>query len=103
MRCFGLIIATALSLHFSVLPNAALADSRSQDELRQEVERGSIRPLTDILTAVREKLPGDVVKVEVEKHADAWVYELRVLDRRGRIFKVYIDARTAEIQRVEEK
>jgi uncharacterized membrane protein YkoI len=103
MRYFGLIIASVLSFALALHGNPAQADSRTQDELRQDVERGSIRPLSEILTAVREKLPGDVVKVEVEHHGADWVYELRVLDRQGRIFKVYVDARTAQIQRVEEK
>ncbi len=103
MRYFGLIIASVLSFALPLLANSAQADSRTQDELRQDVERGSIRPLSDILTVVREKLPGEVVKVEVEHHGADWVYELRVLDRQGRIFKVYVDARTAQIQRVEEK
>jgi uncharacterized membrane protein YkoI len=102
MRYFGLIIVSVLS-PLPLLANSAQADSRTQDELREDVERGSIRPLSDILTVVREKLPGEVVKVEVEHHGADWVYELRVLDRQGRIFKVYVDARTAQIQRVEEK
>jgi uncharacterized membrane protein YkoI len=103
MRYVGLIIASALTFALPLLANSAQADSRTQDELRQDVERGSIRLLSDILTAVREKLPGEVVKVEVEHHGAGWVYELRVLDRQGRIFKVYVDAKTAEIQHVEEK
>jgi uncharacterized membrane protein YkoI len=103
MRRFGLLIAFALTLTPPLLPKAAQAESRTQDELRQEVERGSIQPLTAILAAVREKLPGEVVKVEVEHHAGIWVYELRLVDPQGRIFKVYVDARTAQIQRVEEK
>jgi peptidase YpeB-like protein len=103
MRRFGLLIAFALILTQPLLPKATQADSRTPDELRQEVERGSIQPLTNILAAVREKLPGEVVKVEVEHRAGIWVYELRLVDPQGRIFKVYVDARTAQIQRVEEK
>jgi hypothetical protein len=56
MRSFGPIIASALISALPLLPNTAQADSRTQDELREEVERGSIRPLTDILAAVRQKL-----------------------------------------------
>lgn len=101
MRALVLIAAPLLAL---VLPFAAAhADGRERDELQRQVERGEIRPLSEILAAVRSALPGEVVKVEVERHHDAWVYEVRVLGTQGRIFQVYVDARSATVQRVKEK
>lgn len=85
-----------------------LADARDQDELRRDevrraVETGQIRSLADILKAVREKLPGEVAGVEIDRKGGRWRYEFRVVDGQGRLFEVYIDARSGEIERIKEK
>jgi len=84
------------------------ADARDKDELhrdevRRAVETGEIRSLADILNAVRGKLPGEVAGVEVERKDGRWLYEFRVVDAQGRLFDVYIDARSGEIERIKEK
>lgn len=81
----------------------AKADLRDHDAVRLAVERGEIRPLVEILAIVRARLPGQVTGVEIERKAGRWVYELRVADAKGRLFEVYVDARTGEIERVKEK
>ena len=83
----------------------AHADRRGEreDALHRAVEAGEVRPLADIIAEVRGKLPGDIVGVKVEHHEARWTYEFRVVDRQGRLFDVYVDARTAEILRVKEK
>ena len=85
-----------------------LADARDQDELRRDevrraVETGQIRSLADILKAVRENLPGEVAGVEIDRKDGRWRYEFRVVDGQGRLFEVYIDARSGEIERIKEK
>src|SRR5665647_534555 len=61
------------------------ADARDQDELRRDevrraVENGEIHSLTDILSTLRGKLPGDVAGVEIEHEGGRWLYEFRVVD-----------------------
>jgi uncharacterized membrane protein YkoI len=82
-----------------------LADDHrhDQDAARQAVERGEIKPLADILAAIRSRIPGDVVGVQIEQKRSRWVYELRVADTKGRLFEVYVDAQTANIERIKEK
>ena len=84
-------------------PPVLHADEHERDEVHEAVERGEIRSLADILNAIRDKLPGEVVGVEVERKESRWVYEFRVVDREGRLFEVYVDARTAAIERTKEK
>ena len=79
------------------------ADMREQDEVHGAVERGEIRSLTDILNDIRGKLPGDVVGVEIEEKDGHWVYEFRTIDSKGRLFEVYVDARTSKIEKIKEK
>ena len=82
---------------------AALAESHDQDAARQAVESGEILPLADILAAVRGKLPGEVVGVEIESEKGHWIYEFRVLNGNGGLFEVYVDARTGAINLTKEK
>jgi uncharacterized membrane protein YkoI len=79
------------------------ADQRDHDTVRQAVERGEIRSLSDILGALRGKLPGEITGVKIEQKNGRWLYEFRVVDSAGRLFDVYVDARTAEIARIKEK
>ncbi len=82
---------------------AALAESHDQDAARQAVESGEILPLADILAAVRGKLPGEVVGVEIENEKGHWIYEFRVLNGKGHLYEVYVDARTGAINLTKEK
>jgi uncharacterized membrane protein YkoI len=95
----ALLLAVAV-----LLPAGPLhADEPDHDAVRQAVERGEIRALADILALVRGKLPGEVAGVEIEHEHGRWVYELRVVGSGGRLFEVYVDARSGEIERVKEK
>ena len=87
-------------------PRAAVArdqDEMQRDEVRRAVESGEIRSLADILNTLRGKLPGDVAGVEIEHGGARWRYEFRVVDSQGRLFEVYVDARSGEIERIKEK
>jgi uncharacterized membrane protein YkoI len=99
------MFAAALMSGVVLAGGAAHAESKQhdQDVTRQAVERGEIRPLTDILAAIRDKLPGEVVGVEIEQKTGRWLYELRVADPKGRLFEVYVDARSGAIDRIKEK
>lgn len=79
------------------------AFARDHDDALRAVEAGEIRPLADILNAVKEKLPGEVVGVRLEREAGAWVYEFRVVDDKGRLFEIHVDARSGEVERSREK
>ena len=98
-RLAPVLIAFALIAPLST----AGADSRDHDLVRRAVERGEIRPLAEILKSIRDKLPGEITRTEVEQKHGRWVYEFRVVDRQGRLFEVHVDAHTGEIGSVKEK
>ena len=83
----------------------AFADDRKhdQDAARQAVERGEIKPLADIVNAIRGALPGEIIGVEIEQRGGRWFYEFRVAGSRGRLFEVYVDAQTGMVERIKEK
>lgn len=99
------LIAPAILVAAAVLLAAVplRADSPGHDAVRQAVERGEIRALADILIIVRGKLPGEINGVEIERKNGRWLYEFRVVDGNGRLFEVYVDAKSGEIERIKEK
>lgn len=64
---------------------------------RRALQEGRARPLTDILTIAKEKIGGEVIGVELEQHAGAMVYELRVLRPNGELVEMQVDALTGAI------
>jgi uncharacterized membrane protein YkoI len=98
-RVRGLILATTLL----VAGGGASSFARDHDDARGAVEAGEIRALADILNVVRGKLPGEIVGVKLEREAGAWMYELRVVDDKGRLFEIHVDARSGEVKRAKEK
>jgi uncharacterized membrane protein YkoI len=81
----------------------APAQGRDHDEAHHAIERGEVRPLSEIVAALRGKLPGDIVRVEIERENGHWFYEFRTVDTQGRLFEVHVDARTGEVHRVRKK
>ena len=74
---------------------------REQDCAREALVKGEIRPLAEVLKAVREKVPGDIIEIELDREEGIWVYEVKVLPPSGRRKKLEIDARTLEITKID--
>jgi uncharacterized membrane protein YkoI len=41
--------------------------------------------------------------VRLEREAGVWLYEFRVVDEKGRLFEIHVDARSGEVGRTKEK
>ncbi|KIZ45875.1 MULTISPECIES: PepSY domain-containing protein [Rhodopseudomonas] len=119
---FRTVLAAGLLLGTAGLPGATMADPHDHsdrrdhhggrgdhdgradhDAVRAAVEQGEIKPLADLLAMVKDKLPGEITGVEVERKHDQWMYEFRVIAKDGRLFKVYVDAKSGDIRRTKEK
>lgn len=68
-----------------------------QDQARELVEHGVIRPLRDILGRVRNEAPGDLVGIDLRRRSGRWVYGLKVLTPAGRRVEIAVDAETMAI------
>lgn len=100
----SIALAAFAALAVAIRPVAALARDRTDYEAaRRAVQAGEIRPLTDILSAVSGKLPGELVGVELEQEGGEWQYEFRVINNKGRLFEVRVDARTGAIAGIKAK
>lgn len=82
----------------AVLP-APADDRHDHDRARAALKAGEVLPLQAVLDKVREVHPGDVLAVELEREDGRWVYELKLLQRDGRLLRLDVDARTGTILR----
>jgi uncharacterized membrane protein YkoI len=77
------------------------AGASEQDEARRALERGEIRPLDAVLATQRDALPGDVVKVELERDDGRWIYEIKVLTPAGERREIEIDAGSLQVLEID--
>ena len=78
-------------------------DHERRDAVRRASEAGEVLPLAEILQRIRPKISGDITGIDVEREHGRWRYELRVIDRSGRVLEILVDARSGEIEGVEEQ
>jgi uncharacterized membrane protein YkoI len=79
-------------------------EMKDAEALKQAIKQGEIRSLPDILAAAREKLPaGQVIGAEIEQKQGRWVYEFEVVGNDGHMYEAKVDAKTADVGKVEEK
>jgi uncharacterized membrane protein YkoI len=73
----------------------------NQDEVHEAVKSGQIRPLDEALAAAAKVLPGQVLKVEIERKRGGLIYEIKIVAGQGRVREVELDASTLEVLKVE--
>lgn len=101
------LLALLVSAAIVLPPHAASSEDRkseckrSQDCALDAFKSGDIRPLSDVLAVAREKVPGEVVKVELEREDGVWVYEVKILTPTGRRREVEINAHTLAVIKVD--
>lgn len=67
--------------------------------------RNGRQPLVRILAIAQRRVPGEVIKVDLDEDdddGDPPTYELEILTPDGRVMEIKLDARTGEILEVEE-
>jgi len=95
----------ALALAAMAGMSAVVADSddeRDHEKARGAYERGEVRSLSEIIDRVSSQVDGEIVEAEFEREHGRWIYELKIIERSGRLLELYVDAETAEIIKVEE-
>lgn len=90
---FSVFLSFALSL--------AHADS-DQEMARRALAQGKIRPLQTILSLLEKRMPGHrVIKVKFDYDDGKYIYELKVIDPKGVVHEVEMDARNGRILEIE--
>jgi uncharacterized membrane protein YkoI len=97
-------IAVPASVATSSSTQASTLKPGDHDYAREALRRGEILPITRILPAVLQRVPGDVIEIELDTHDDGRriEYEIKILTPSGRVIEVKVDARTGRIREIEE-
>jgi uncharacterized membrane protein YkoI len=77
-------------------------DDLQQEEAREAVKQGLVRPLEEILTEVRKTFKGDIIEIEFEKDDGKYIYEIELIRPDGHLVEVKVDAKTLEMVEVED-
>ncbi len=84
---------------WSVLAGGTPREGQEVDNIDIE----SAAPLEPVLAEAKTRQPGRVIGVEFETYRQRVVYEIEILDARGRVWELFFDAKTgAFIERREE-
>lgn len=79
-----------------------LADVRASDDgdherARAAVKAGEVLPLATLLQRLQRTHPGQVLELELERDDGRWVYEVTLLQSRGQLLKLEVDAGTGKV------
>lgn len=93
------VLAVALVLMAALAVAASL--SVADNDREHAPKPGEVAPLRDLLALVQKKYPGQILEVELEQEEygdkDIWIYEVKMLTRRGRVYELEYDAATLEL------
>lgn len=70
--------------------------------IRTAVQKGEILPLPRIVALAQTRVPGDVIKTELEAKRARLIYEIKIMTVQGNVQEVKLDARTGKVLRVED-
>jgi len=71
--------------------------SDDQETARRLSEAGEILPLETILEHAQQHQPGRVLEVEFEKKRGQYTYEIEILNTKGIVWELELDARTGQL------
>lgn len=96
-----LAIAAVAVLVAPALISGRSAPPAEQQAVRGAVARGEVLSLDKILRITERHVPGEVLKVELERWEKGLKYEVKVLAGTGRVREVELDARTGALIKIE--
>ena len=99
LRCKYVLLVFLLSGNLlSVTSVVAEEDYQLAKKLR---EKGEILPLEKILAFARAKKAGEVLETEFEKKDGRYIYEVEILDVKGQVWELKLDAKTGQLIKIE--
>lgn len=82
--------------------STVLAGKDDHVEARRLLQRGEILPLAQILKIVSNRVPGDVIEVELEREDRGWEYDVKVLTATGLVRKITLNARNGAVVKIKD-
>lgn len=77
------------------------ADDDDYDFALQAVRDGKALPLSQLQEIVSARYPGDIINIGITRKHDKLLYEFKVLQPSGRLTEIEMNARTGNVEEVE--
>jgi uncharacterized membrane protein YkoI len=97
------LLVSVLALAAASGVTAGDKKAKEHDAIRSALQRGEVLPLSKILAIASQRVPGDVIEVELEDEERVLVYEIKILTDGGRVREIKIDARTGAVLEIEDE
>jgi len=95
----GVSLTWVLALIVCLVASVPWAVADEDEEITNNIE--AVAPLRSLLAQVHETYPGQVLEVELEREEygarDIWVYEVKLLTKKGSVLKLEYDAMNLEL------
>lgn len=72
-------------------------NQRGQNRARDAVKRGEILPLEAVAQKIQRRYPGRLLDVRLDESGRRPIYHLKMLTRDGRVMRLAVDARNAQV------
>lgn len=95
-------LLTAMSMATGAQADDPQEKAREIAAIRAAVQRGELLPLPRIMALAQARVPGDVVKTELEVKHGRLIYEVKILTKAGIVREVKLDARKGTILKIED-
>ena len=103
-RRAALVTAFAVGIAAGASPAARAGRQGDHDRARVAVQSGEVLPLSTVLQRLQRTHPGQLLEVDLEDDLHGgWTYEIKLLQADGRLLKLDVDARTAQLMKVKRK
>ncbi len=84
-----------------LVPGQSLQADEDSDRARMLKQRGDILPLEQVIKAAMAVKSGQILETDLDQEAGRYIYELEILDDRGQVWELELDASTAELIELE--
>lgn len=83
------------------MPGHSLQADEDADRARMLQQQGDILPLEQVIESAMAVKSGQILETELDEEDGRYVYELEILDDRGQVWELELDASTAELLELE--
>jgi uncharacterized membrane protein YkoI len=101
MKRFLLTIPACVLSLMLIFPASVSGEDISAEQARMLKKQGDILSLESIIDAALTIKPGQILETELDADDGRYIYELEILDDRGRVWELEFDAANGELIELE--
>jgi len=97
----GLLLCATVPAGVPAAARAEVPDSSDAARIRTAVAQGLAMPLPRILDLASSRVPGEVLKVDLQDSTGRLTYEVKILAPNGTMSAIFLDAHSGAVLRIE--